>query len=114
MSRYRDNSGIDHTCPKIDEVISAIDSVNWDEDNYWDAKTVTEIMEKIRKANSDLRDWGNQMCRERDELQDQLDDLEKENKNLKSDVDYYEKQVKELENKIYSLEDELSCALAGN
>ena len=108
MSRNRDNSGIDNTCPKIDEVISAIESVSWDEDNYWDAKTVTEIMEKIRKANSDLRDWGNQMCRERDELQDQYDDLEKENKNLKSDIDYYVKKVKELESEIYSLESSIN------
>jgi len=111
MARYRDYSGIDNTCPKIDEVISAIDSVNWDEDSYWDAKTVTEIMEQIRKANSDLRDWGNQMCRERDELQDEFDDLKRENDKLQDDVIYYEKQVKELGNKIDSLEDELSEAL---
>jgi predicted nuclease with TOPRIM domain len=114
MSRYRDNSGIDNTCPKINEVISAIDSVNWDEDSYWDAKTVTEIMEKIRKANSDLRDWGNQMCRERDELQDEFDDLKKENDKLQDEVNYYQKEVKELENKIDTLEDELNSALAGN
>lgn len=114
MSRYIDNSEIDNTCPKIDEVISAIVSVNWDEDSYWDVKILTEIMEKIRKANSDLRDWGNQIYRERNELQDQLDDLEKENKKLKSDVDYYENKVEKLENKIDSLEDELNSALVDN
>lgn len=93
MSRNRDNSGIENTCPKIDEVISAIESVNWDESSYWDEKILKETMEKIRKANSDLREWGNQMCRERDELQDQLDDLEKENESLKHDIVYYEKQL---------------------
>lgn len=102
----RDNSGIDNTCPKIDEVISAVNSVNWDEDNYWDAKKVIEIMEEIRKANTDLREWGNQMYRERDELQDQLDDLERENKDLKSNIDEFEMQVNELENKICLLEDQ--------
>ena len=83
--RYRDNSGIENTCPKIDEVISAIDSVNWEE-SYWDAKTITEIMEKIRKANSDLRDWGNQMCRERDELQDEIYELQKEKEDLQDEI----------------------------
>lgn len=91
--RLRDNSGIANTCPKIDEVISAIESVNWGEDNYWDANSVKTIMEEIRKSNSDLRDWGNEMCRERDELQEQIDDLQKENKSLKIDIDYYEKQL---------------------
>jgi predicted nuclease with TOPRIM domain len=105
MSRYRDNSGISNTCPKIDEVISAINSVNWGEDSYWDANRVIEIMEEIRKANSDLRDWGNQMCRERDELQDEFDYLKRENDKLQDDVNDYEKQVIELEHKIDSLED---------
>ena len=107
MSRYRDNSGIDNTCPKIDEVISAINSVDWGEDNYWDADRVIEIMEQIRGANSNLRDWGNEMCRERDELQKEFDYLEKEKNNLQDEINHYEKQIKELE-------DELNVALAGN
>lgn len=56
MSRNRDNSGIDNTCPKIDEIISAINSVDWQDIDYWDAKGLIETMESIRKANSDLRD----------------------------------------------------------
>ncbi len=97
MGRYINNSGIHHTCPKINEVISAIESVNWGEDSYWDVKILTEIMEEIRKANSDLRDWGNQMCRERDDLQDEFDDLQdefddlkEENKKLQDKISYYE------------------------
>lgn len=104
MSRFRDNSGIPNTCPKIDEVISAIKSVDWGDDNYWDEKGLTEIMEKIRNANSELRDWGNEMNRERDDLQGLLDDLENENKKLKQDIESCIYEIKMLENKIESFE----------
>lgn len=78
MARYRDYSDVPNTCPLIDEVISAINSVDWGEDNYWDAKTVVEIMEKIRKANSELREWGNALYREKDELEDEVKSLKNE------------------------------------
>jgi len=112
MGRYRDESGIENTCPKIDEVISAIDSVNWSEESYWDAKMVKEIMETIRKANSDLREWGNKMCKEKNELEEQVTDLEKEIKSLRSGLDDYKDQTKELENKVEILEDELNTQLS--
>jgi hypothetical protein len=95
MPRYSDNSNIPNTCPKIDEVISAIESVDWGDSSYWDKRILIEILEKIRKANSDLRDWGNQMCRERDDLEDQLDELRKENQSLKDEASYLEKVIKE-------------------
>ena len=50
MSRYHDNSNVPHTCPKIDEVISAIKSVEWTDEDYWDEKGLVDIMEDIRKS----------------------------------------------------------------
>lgn len=74
----RDNAPVGHTCPMIDEVISAIKSVNWDENNYWDESRLVEIMEKIRSANDSLRTWGNDLCYERDELENYAEDLKRQ------------------------------------
>jgi hypothetical protein len=93
MGRYIDNSDVPHTCPKIDEVISAIESVDWSENSWWDAKRLIEIMEGIRSSNLKLRGWGNEMCRERDEYERQADSLAKEIKNLEQHVEYYKNQV---------------------
>jgi len=104
MPRYNDASGIGQTCPKINEVISAIESVEWSENEWWTEKMLVEIMEEIRKANSDLRDWGNDMCRERDDLQDENDNLESRIKDLKSDIMDYKNEIHNLESEISILE----------
>lgn len=77
----------------IDEVISAIDSVEWDENQWWDKKGLFEIMEKIRGYNLKLREWGNEMSRERDDFEKENEYLRKENNELKQDVEYYKDQV---------------------
>lgn len=88
--RNKDNAPVPHTCPKIDEVISAIKSVEWTEDSYWDEARLIELMEEIRSANDSLRTWGNEKHKECDELQDQVDDYEKEIKSLKSEIEELE------------------------
>lgn len=120
MARYIDNSGIKETCPKIDEIISFIEELNWNqlEDNY-SKDFILNIMEEIRDDNKALRDWGNNCYNEKGELQeevyklkDDVSDLEKELEDLKNeykemeDVVYYLKQDKEeLEERIADLLD---------
>lgn len=111
MSRYSDNSGVPNTCPKIDEVIDFLHNIDWDLDDEdecdlaHETTKMIQVMEEIRKANSTLRDWGNDMCRERDEAQKDLEyyqskneDLEKEVKNINDEVKELEKQIQDLEN----------------
>ncbi len=105
MGRYRDNAPVGHTCPMIDEVISAINSVDWGEGNYWDAHRVIDIMENIRSANGQLRDWGNDECRLRSELEEELEEVKKENSK-------YLEQIEDLKDTIKSLESKLEEYLA--
>jgi FtsZ-binding cell division protein ZapB len=113
MARNDDHAPIGHTCPMIDEVISYISSIDFDlndesevllNDGGIDA---VKTLEKIREANSTLRSWGNEMCKESMDYERERDDLEKENKNLKHDNDYYQKEVQSLESKVSELEDKI-------
>lgn len=62
----RDRTGIDYTCPDIDEVIRS--------------------MEKLRRSNDGLRGLATEAMDERDELQGQVKDLEKENAKLEARI----------------------------
>jgi hypothetical protein len=91
MGRYNDNAPIGHTCPKIDAVISYLKSIKFDsaldvyELNLEESERdeVIELMEVIRAANSTLRDWGNQECKEKEEFEEERDELAKEVEELK-------------------------------
>lgn len=102
----RDNAPVPHTCPMINEIISAIDSVDWEE-TYWTKKDLIETMEKIRKANDSLRSWGNELHDdlEKMEKQSQSDyiDLENKNEDLTAEIE-------SLKSEVSKLEDELSAA----
>lgn len=92
----RDNAPVRYTCPMIDEIISAIDSVEWDEE-YWTKKELIETMENIRHANDLLRSWGNDLYEKLQKLENQLDDefndLIRENESLKSEVSKLENKL---------------------
>lgn len=91
MSRYNDNSGIKNTCPLIDQVIGFIDSVDPENVGTGDIEEANRIMEEIRGINQSLRDWGNDLCKEKDELENDLN-----------------KEIVRMEGKIENLESELS------
>ena len=91
----RDNAPVPHTCPMIDEIISAIDSVEW-EDTYWTKRDLIETMEKIRKANDSLRNAGNDKHIECEQLEDQINDLEK-------DIKYKDREIEGLVDEIKDL-----------
>ena len=101
----RDNAPVPHTCPMIDEIISAIDSVNWEE-TYWTKKDLIETMEKIRKANDSLRSWGNDLHDDLEKLENQSQsdyiDLENKNEDLTAEIE-------SLKSEVSKLEDELSA-----
>lgn len=103
----RDNAPVPHTCPMIDEIISAIDSVEWEETS-WTKKDLIETMEKIRKANDSLRNWGNDKHTECEQLEDQINDLEKDIKYKDGEIEGLVDEIKDLKHEVSKLEDELS------
>lgn len=112
----RDNAPIGHTCPKIDQVISFLEKIEWDledeEENELsiECKEMVQVMEEIRKANDTLRTWGNEEYNYKNEYLEQVDDLEKEVKGLKSELSDMEDEIKDLKAEIDTLEEKLSIA----
>lgn len=96
MGRRGDNTGVNQTCPYIDEVRDFIEGVEWsdeEKDLEKQSKEACAMLEVIRQMNSDLRDFGNKQY-------DELYEMEK-------DRDYYEKRVRELENNIEHLQSDI-------
>jgi chromosome segregation ATPase len=106
MGRRGDNAPIGQTCPLIDETISQVH--NW----YMDSEEISkneyqgfeQRMEKIREANSTLREWGNEQCKLAEEYEkdldywkDQAETLTQEIKDLQSDIRTLEKELSEAE-----------------
>jgi len=99
----RDNAPIKNTCPIIDDVVSYIDGFRREfsnDETEVDFKNALSVLEDVRRANSTLRDWGNEEYNRAEELEKERDELERENKTLKADVEYYEGKVKELEKEL--------------
>ena len=90
MARNRDYAPVGNTCPLIDEVISAIESADWSENTFHTAQSVSEIMEKIRSANLELRNWGNDEFKRAEELDKDLDYANREIEQLKSVIENIE------------------------
>lgn len=99
--KRRDNAPVRHTCPMIDEMISAIESVDWDE-TYWTKKDLIEIMERIRTANDTLRSWGNNLYEDLSNLektsQSEYVNLENINNDLLSEIEKLKLEISNLEN----------------
>jgi len=93
MGRNNDHSGVPYTCPLINEVISAVKSVEWPENSYWDATRVIEILEQIRTHNEKLRQFGIDTYIERDEYSYKVDDLEREIDQLKETIEQLKQDV---------------------
>lgn len=114
MGRNRDNAPIGHTCPKIDQVISFLEKIDWDledeeeKDLSIECKEMVEVMEEIREANDTLRTWGNEEYNSKNEYEEERDDLEKEVKSLKSDMSDLQDEITNLKADIETLEEKLS------
>lgn len=110
MPRY-DNAPIGNTCPIIDEALSLMD-ISWDLDNEDEsdcAKNLTkamELIEQVRGANSTLREWGNEMCKERDDFENEVDALTRRIAEMERD---YNSEIASLEQQIEELKSEQEC-----
>ena len=101
MARNTDHSGVPHTCPLIDSVIDFISNIDFNEEQKYfsrEATKMVDILENIRTHNSNLRDFGNNMCKERDSIEDdntdltnKVSELESCIRDLKYELEKYEK-----------------------
>jgi len=82
----RDNAPVPHTCPVIDEVITAIDSIDW-EDTSWNKIYLIKKMEHIRDANYSLRTWGNEKQDDCEKLEDKIEELEYKIESLSDELE---------------------------
>lgn len=110
---------VGYTCPTINSVISkmesAINELNYlkrcPSEHIYDSteegisclKDAIEEMEDIRRANSELRDWGNEECEEKNNLKDKLFDLELKCEYLEETADSQNREIEKLENEVYRL-----------
>ena len=99
----RDNAPVSHTCPMINEVISVLESLNWD-DCSWYMKDVIDIMEKIREANDKLRCWGNEKHEECEELEGRIYELDRSVEDRDSEISDYIDTIEGLRAEIEQLE----------
>ncbi len=98
MGRYNtDDSGVPYTCPKIDEVIAAVKSIEWTPDLWHDEKSLVNILEEIRTANNDLREHANRKNGVIHDLESEIEELNSSNMDLQNQVDDLEAKLAEME-----------------
>lgn len=107
MGRYNDNAPIGNTCPIINEVVSFIEGIDWDltnedeQDLSEKSKLALATLEKIREANSTLRDWGNNRHNDAEYWEQEYDRAMAINKDLES-------QISDLQDELYEVKQELN------
>jgi len=78
MGRKQDNAPVGNTCPTIDEVLTFIDSIIPDENfEPQEIHHIKELMEDIRSANVQLREWGNDLHERAEILETELKSIDK-------------------------------------
>lgn len=81
-----------YSCNLIDEVISAVKSIRWRQDSWCTEMRLIEMLEEIRKINSQLREEAERCS----QLEEDLELQEKENECLEEEKDKLEEQLSEL------------------
>ena len=105
MARYNDNAPVGHTCPLIDSVISFIENNTDNEVPEIEVKAIIDVLEKIRSTNDSLRTWGNELYKEKEDMES---DYEDEQKYLKGKIEDIEYDIRQKDEEISSLEKDLS------
>lgn len=110
MSYYDDNAPIKNTCPIINDVIRYIEGFREEfsnEDNDLDFHCALGVMEDIRAANLELRNWGNDLYKdlqilekERGILVGKIEELEHELMRANARIDELEDYTDKLEQRI--------------
>lgn len=103
-NKNRDNAPIGQTCPMIDSVLSRIGRIYQDDEpiSKADLAELEALMEKIRSANSTLRDWGNEQCNLAMDYEDEVDEERRKNDDLSRQIASLESEIKDLENELHS------------
>jgi hypothetical protein len=69
---------VPQTCPVIDSTLRELDSCY---------NLITDVLEDLRKANSALRDWGNELLEELEAVEKELDGVLDEKRELEHEVE---------------------------
>ena len=107
MARHNDNAPVGHTCPLIDSVIAFVENNTDNEVSEAEIKEIVEVLEKIRSANDALRTWGNDLYKEKEDMES---DYEYEQKYLKGKIDDLEYDLNQKDKEIHSLKQDLAYA----
>jgi predicted nucleic acid-binding Zn-ribbon protein len=91
------------TCPLIDDVIKYIRHGDLNLD-VSDVKIIIEMLEDIRLANSDIREWGHSSI---DDLESEIENHEETILDLKSKITELEDYNSELKHEIKDLVDQI-------
>lgn len=95
-----DAAPIGHTCPMIDDIIYFIKDIEWDDqeiDLQKESEKALNILEKIRSANSTLREWGNEQYQRAEEAEKEVDYYKDRVSILEDEIADLKKQIEELE-----------------
>lgn len=109
-----------HTCPDIDRAIDDLLAIGNEMDKadtfencnlqYWSgviddiARGSRCTLERLRDANSSLREWGNELASELDDKDDQIKTLERENEELKEQMTSLQDEISEMSYEIKELQ----------
>ena len=110
MGRYNDNAPIGNTCPIINDVVRYIEvfreQYDTDQADY-DFEMALGVLEDVRGANLELRNWGNDLYgqleeseKERERFVIYIEDLEEKLMRADSRIEELEEYVEELRSKI--------------
>lgn len=110
MGRYNDNAPIGNTCPIIDDVCRYIEGFReqYDTDSAdYDFDMALGVLEDIRGANLELRNWGNDLYgqleeseKERERFVFYIEDLEEKLMRADARIEELEEYAEELQSKI--------------
>lgn len=75
MSYNYDNAPVKYTCALIDDIIDVLEKTRCDYNDI-EVRRAIEVLEEVRTANSELRDWGNRLYTKVKELEDEIEKLE--------------------------------------
>lgn len=101
LSFYEDVA-IDDVQNLVEDMKNCI-SKHYDKKYVWGDPEVLEPLEEIRKANSELREYGNYWEKRAEELEKEVEDLESRLQSVEDDRDSYEDQVEELQQEVKEL-----------
>lgn len=124
MSR-RKGEPVKHTCPDIDRIIGTITAIVKQMKNCDEKDSADDLLENIkdwtgdlesigvgkwceleslRSSNGALRDWGNEMYNDAENLEAERDEFEGKYEDAKDRISELENEVAELESRIAELE----------